>query len=163
MEDRERNFLDLAPPPEYICINCSTNFTVVNGAINEIHIYTPKNEFERTITILDALAEIFATEGLKIAKSSDFNIIMCTTCAEIASTMYKHYLNLMALSSAGSYLSQLLTRLDDLHYRAAKYFPNSLDLGLGLEEDEDDDMSLYTPDVEYGSPGGEPGTLRSVN
>lgn len=103
------SFLLLSPPPEFSCANCDSVFTEIDGAVNEIHIYSSTNEFEKSIRILDAMVEVFGTRRIKTAQSFGYNLILCSSCAETVSLIYKHYLNLLSLSADTSYVSQLIT------------------------------------------------------
>jgi hypothetical protein len=76
----------LGPPPASTCVNCGVDFTEVSGAVSEIHIFSASNEFERSITLLEALSSIFTSKNLLRAQASQFRIVMCPRCAEVRQT-----------------------------------------------------------------------------
>lgn len=96
---------------------------MTGGAVNEIHIYTAANQFEKSITIMDAVWEMFGLcpssgplkmDNLKVARENGFPLVMCSKCAEAVSILYKDFLNLLQLSPAagGGYLNTLLLHFE---------------------------------------------------
>lgn len=101
----------LPGPIDYVCINCCEP-----GAVGEIHIYSADNEFERSLTILDALGEIFTSSNLIVAQEARITVFMCSKCAEAISYMYQYYNNLLQLSVSNGYICKLISQIETWHH-----------------------------------------------
>jgi len=104
--------VSLPAPIDYVCINCSEP-----GAVGEIHIYSADNEFERSLTILDALGEIFTSSNLIVAQEAKITVFMCSKCAEAISYMYQYYNNLLQLSISNGYICKLISQIETWHHQ----------------------------------------------